>query len=86
MNQILFNKDSKELENNTVVTKDTFIHLYKFKILLFLCLVALISLIFYYFYFWHNLNNKEEISDTLKHNFTIQQVYSKNPNSTSEPT
>lgn len=86
MNQILFNKDSKELENNTVVTKDTFIHLYKFKILLFLCLVALISLIFYYFYFWHNLNNKEEISDTLKHNFNIQQVYSKNPNYTSEKT
>lgn len=86
MNQILFDKNNNEATKDTIPAKKNYFKIYKFQILLSTCVLAIISLTSYYFYFWHELNNKEQISDTLKYSFNIQKLYSENNNYVPEKT
>ena len=86
MNQILFNENNSNNAKTPIVQKHSFIKIYRFKILLSLCLLVLTALIIYYFYFWNDLDNKEEFSDTLKYSFNIQQLYAQNSNYNTQKT
>ncbi len=73
MNQILFDKN---INNNYVASKASTNKIYIFRILFFICLFLIILLITYYCYFWYILNQKEDLSYSLKDSFNIRQLYS----------
>lgn len=86
MNQILFGKNENEYKPATTNKKSLFSKIHKFKILFILCLFTLVLLICYYLYFWNDLDNKEELSDTLKSSFNIRQLYAQSPYYTTSKT
>ena len=89
MNQILntdlkssiHNCDSFE-KNDSVVEKNT-IKKKSFRVQFILSIISIFIFVSFYFYSQFLLNQKENLSDSLKDNYSISQLYAKNSGSNS---